>query len=74
MHQRRAFGVPGWAATAAGVLVLLLMHMLMLACLFTFTVLGGRGGSSFLPARDYHFFVAELREVYAADERLRLCG
>jgi hypothetical protein len=76
----RAFGVisalavPGWAAAAAGVLVLLLMHMLMLACLFTFTVLGGRGGSSFLPARDYHFFVAELREVYAADERLRLCG
>src|SRR5438128_1688819 len=66
--------VPGWAATAAGVLVLLLMHMLMLACLFTFTVLGGRGGSSFLPARDYHFFVAELREVYAADERLRVCG
>jgi hypothetical protein len=77
----RAFGVipagvivPGWAATAAGVLVLLLMHMLMLACLFTFTVLGGRGGSSFLPARDYHYFVAELREVYAADERVRLCG
>jgi polyisoprenyl-phosphate glycosyltransferase len=66
--------VPGWAATAAGVLVSLLMHMLMLACLFTFTVLGGRGGSSFLPARDYHFFVAELREVYAADERVRLCG
>ena len=66
--------VPGWAAAAAGVLVLLLMHMLMLACLFTFTVLGGRGGSSFLPARDYHFFVAELREVYAADERLRICG
>jgi len=66
--------VPGWAATAAGVLVLLLMHMLMLACLFTFTVLGGRGGSSFLPARDYHFFVAGLREVYAGDERVRLCG
>jgi len=67
-------GLIGWAATAAGVLVLLLMHMLMLACLFTFTVLGGRGGSSFLPARDYHFFVAELREVYASDERVRLCG
>jgi polyisoprenyl-phosphate glycosyltransferase len=61
--------IPGWATTAAGALVLLLLHLLTIACLFTFTVLNGRNGSSFLPARDYHYFVAELREVVTSDER-----
>lgn len=68
------FAIPGWATTAAGALVLLLLHLLTIACLFTFTVLNGRNGSSFLPARDYHYFVGELREVRTTHEQLRLCG
>lgn len=66
--------IPGWATTAAGALALLLGHLLTIACLFTFTVLNGRNGSSFLPARDYHYFVGELREVETTHEQLRLCG
>lgn len=55
--------IPGWATTAAGLLVAIFFQVFTLAVVFVFVVLGGRGGSGFLPARDYSWFVGGVRRV-----------
>ena len=49
--------IPDWAAFGAGVLLLLVAQAIMLAFLFSFTILGARQGSTFLPRRDYPYFI-----------------
>jgi hypothetical protein len=49
--------IPGWATTAAGLLLILLAQTLMLTVLFSFITLAGRLGMQFLPCRDCAFFV-----------------
>jgi hypothetical protein len=62
--------IPGWATTALGVVAILLLQSLLLSLLFTFLIHLGRAGSSFLPARDYTWFVESLDTVWSADDRL----
>lgn len=55
--------IPGWATTAAGLLLAIFFQVFTLAVVFVFVVLGGRDGPGFLPARDYAWFVAGARDV-----------
>ena len=55
--------VPGWATYAVGMLVLLLMQAMMMSAMFIFAVLGSRQASTFLPVRDYRFFVSALETL-----------
>jgi glycosyltransferase involved in cell wall biosynthesis len=58
-----SLAIPGWATTAAGLLLAIFFQIFTLAIVFVFVVLGGRDSSGFLPARDYPWFVAGLRQV-----------
>jgi hypothetical protein len=58
--------IPGWATTAAGILVILLLQALALAMFFVFIVLHGRSQPLFIPIRDYSYFVSSHRQVAAA--------
>ena len=63
-----SFGVaaPAWLApTALGMLALATVLFLLLA-IFVFVVLGNREGSSFLPLRDYVYFVAGSQCLHMA--------
>jgi glycosyltransferase involved in cell wall biosynthesis len=53
--------IPGWATSTLGILLVILTLGIMLAFLFSFIILSGRHGSSFLPCRDYAYFVQEVR-------------
>lgn len=68
------WAIPGWATSTTGLLLVMLFQLLMLMLVFTFIVLGHRDGSSFLPVRDHGYFVGQFREVFPADESLRVCG
>ncbi len=59
-------GIPGWAATAAGVLALFLAQITLLAFTFCFLVLITRGQNSFIPARDFRHFILGWREAWRA--------
>jgi len=66
------WAIPGWATFTLGILVIFLTLGIMLAILFCFIVLAGRQGSTFLPCRDYPYFVQEVRLLrdQSVDERL----
>ena len=55
--------IPGWATTAVGISLVLLAQAVMLALLFCFVTLSGRQGLTFLPIRDYGYFVGDLRNL-----------
>ena len=52
--------IPGWATSAVGLLLILLVQAVMAAFLFSFMILGARHGSPFLPRRDYSFYVGTV--------------
>lgn len=49
--------IPGWATSAAGPLILALMSVITVSILLTLMVLASRNTMSFLPLRDYSWFV-----------------
>jgi polyisoprenyl-phosphate glycosyltransferase len=55
--------IPGWATSTLGILTVILFQAVMLSIQFSFIVLGGRQGTSFLPCRDYAYFVGSIRNV-----------
>jgi polyisoprenyl-phosphate glycosyltransferase len=59
--------VPAWAALAAGTLLVMLAQAVVMAFVFVFIVLGSRAGLSFLPIRDYAYFVGEVRTLSGRD-------
>jgi len=56
--------IPGWATTAVGILLIIALQMLTMASGLTFTILFNRNNLSFLPIRDYQYFVGEVAKVY----------
>jgi glycosyltransferase involved in cell wall biosynthesis len=52
--------VPAWAGYAVALLVLVLLQIFWLIIVFCFIILKGRIGNTFLPVRDYPFFVDRL--------------
>ena len=55
--------IPGWATSAFGILLLLLVQVGTFMFTFSFLVLFARGMSPFIPARDYQYFVLQNAEV-----------
>jgi hypothetical protein len=49
--------VPMWAGTFVGASILVFLNAVMLSLIFSFTALGGRQASGFIPERDYRWFV-----------------
>ena len=52
-----SMAIPGWATTAFGLLVLLLLQAVLLATIFSFVTLSGRQGLPFLPCRDHAHYI-----------------
>lgn len=59
--------IPGWASIVLGLIGVLLMQGLLLSAVFTFLIQLGRAGSSFLPARDYAWFIEGETPLRVAD-------
>lgn len=55
--------VPGWATAATGLLLILLSQAGLLAFVFVFIVLQSRNMASFIPLRDYSFFVERVEHL-----------
>lgn len=53
------WAVPGWYATAAGVTLIVLIQILSLSLFFSFLTLQGRANTSFIPIRDYSYFLLD---------------
>lgn len=58
--------IPGWATTAGGLLLVVLMQAVLISLIFIFIILNGRKGANFLPVRDYGYFVLRVRNVTEA--------
>jgi hypothetical protein len=71
IHLAGGWTVPSGLAVGGGLFAVLLTQLLMLTLVFTFIVLGGRESASFLPVRDYGYFVSRLSEVYVSDHSAR---
>ncbi len=56
--------IPGWATTAAGLLLVIVLQMLTVALGLTLLVLFNRNNLSFLPLRDYRYFVGDIQKLY----------
>ena len=61
--------IPGWATFAVGLLILILLQSVSLSLFFSFIVLGGRDTATFLPQRDYHYFIAYNYQLYPQSEK-----
>jgi hypothetical protein len=59
--------IPGWATTAAGIIAILLTQSLLLSIAFTGLIHVGRAGTTFLPARDFGWFVERVTCLWAAN-------
>lgn len=55
--------IPGWATFAVGLCLILLIQSFLLMFVFSFVTLAGRQGSSFLPSRDYPYFVSGVHSL-----------
>jgi polyisoprenyl-phosphate glycosyltransferase len=60
--------IPGWASYTVGILLVLFVQAVMAAFVFSFAILGSRHGTTFLPRRDYSFFIGSIWALYGAGE------
>jgi hypothetical protein len=58
------WSIPEWITAAAGTLLIVLFQAIMFSFIFSFIILGDRQGSTFLPLRDYRYFVGSVKTVY----------
>jgi len=59
------FAIPGWASNLVSIFFVILIQLLLLTFLFIFIVLQSRNVSSFIPARDYKYFILEKENIYS---------
>ena len=52
--------IPGWASYTVGILLVLFVQAIMAAFVFSFAILGARHGTTFLPRRDYFYFIGSV--------------
>jgi hypothetical protein len=55
--------VVGLATNAVGLILVLILQFVAVCVLFTFGVLALRGGQTFIPIRDCHFFISGMRNL-----------
>jgi len=56
--------IPGWATFTGGILFILLVQSIMFSFIFSFFILAGRKDLTFLPMRDYIYFIDRVETVY----------
>lgn len=56
--------IPGWATYVIGLSFIILLQSITISFSFVFLILNGRNNYSFLPLRDYQFFVLDVRRVF----------
>ncbi|NMC19668.1 MAG: glycosyltransferase family 2 protein [Thermogutta sp.] len=54
------WAIPGWATSAAGLACVMIVQGFLLSVLFCFMTLAGRQGTTFIPIRDYRWFIGEV--------------
>jgi glycosyltransferase involved in cell wall biosynthesis len=59
------YAIPGWATYTVGLLLILLSQAMIAFVAFVFLTLNNRQTATFLPIRDYQYFVEELEEFKA---------
>jgi polyisoprenyl-phosphate glycosyltransferase len=60
--------MPAWTATAVGVLLIVLLQVLAFTALFAFLVLHARSNPTFIPVRDYEYFVDQCQTLVASSQ------
>jgi glycosyltransferase involved in cell wall biosynthesis len=60
-----SFAIPGWATYTSGLLFLLLFQTAGLSLLLIFIILSARATVTFIPIRDYQYFVKDVTEISA---------
>lgn len=68
LQMTSMMSVPLWAIVSAGVLGTLLSQLILLAFGLVFFILNGRDRLSFLPLRDYRFFVERVITCYSKND------
>ncbi len=63
-----SMAIPGWATMTLGLLLIILMQMFVLVLGLTGLVLFNRNNLSFIPIRDYKYFVGQVITIYPAHE------
>ena len=63
-----SMAIPGWATMTLGLLLIILMQMFVLVLGLTGLVLFNRNNLSFIPIRDYKYFVGQVVKIYPAHE------
>jgi len=63
MRLTTTLAIPGWATTATGFLLIVLLQALLLVFVFVFIVLHGRNTIGFLPVRDYLYFIERTERI-----------
>jgi len=56
--------IPGWSTFAVGLLSLFILQFSTLSFFFIFLILGARNSYSFLPSRDYRYFILSVHQVF----------
>jgi len=56
--------IPGWATYVIGLSFIILLQSITISFSFVFLILNGRNNYSFLPQRDYQYFILDVRRVY----------
>lgn len=57
------WGIPGWATSTIGLLLVLMMQTLFFSVVATIFIIHTRGGAEFLPARDCHHYILDVRAL-----------
>ena len=60
--------MPAWTSTAVGVLLIVLLQVLAFTALFAFLVLHARSHPTFIPVRDYEYFVDQCQTLVASSQ------
>jgi polyisoprenyl-phosphate glycosyltransferase len=60
--------IPGWASYTVGILLVLFVQAIMAAFVFSFVILGSRHGTTFLPRRDYSFFIGSIWTLHGSGQ------
>lgn len=55
--------IPGWATTAVSSLLILFMQFLLVSLIYSLFVLQNRNNLTFIPLRDYTYFVSSIHEL-----------
>ena len=56
--------IPGWATYVVGLSFIILLQSVTISFSFVFLILNGRNNYSFLPLRDYQYFILDVQRVF----------